>query len=128
MRHLLRRPVLGAGALLLAPIVLRAQQPGDSTRVRLEDVVVEAERSERPVSRVAGSVTALSGARLEQTRTRNPLELLGAVPGLSVETARPGFSRFVLRGVGAGGQFGWRAGRWWCRACRQCRRPASGDS
>lgn len=108
-RLLVPSTVLALALVLARPAA--AQQPRDTLRrTRLSDVLVDAERVERPASRTPASVTAVDATRLEATRTRDAAQLVGLVPGLALETARPGFTRLTLRGVNAGGQFGWRQG------------------
>lgn len=89
---------------------LAAQTVPDSSARRITDVTVSAERVDRPASRLPMSVTALAGTQLERRAVRDLTDLLGTLPGVSQETARGGFNRLVIRGVNAGGQFGWRQG------------------
>ena len=80
----------------------RDEQPGE--------IIVTAGKREQALSDVPASVVAFDQARLELLGAQDATALLGRVAGLSVETSQPGFSRFVIRGVNAGGQFGWRQG------------------
>jgi len=87
-----------------------AAQSAEPAAQQLERVTVTATRRETSLLQTPVSVTAVTGAELEASGTRDVIDALGRVPGLSVETARPGYSKFTLRGVNAGGPYGWRQG------------------
>lgn len=97
----------GGAFLALAASPAVAQSPEQS-----EDgpdmLVVTATKMERFLSQVPLSVGVADMSALQRYGAQDASSLLGRIAGLSIETGQPGFTRFVIRGVNAGGQFGWR--------------------
>ena len=89
-----------------------ADPSGDDPTVlsTVDDIVVTANKREQPLGSVAGSVAAIDEKRLNLIGAQDANALIGRVAGLSAETSQPGFNRYIIRGVNAGGQFGWRQG------------------
>ena len=69
----------------------------------LETIVVTAQKREEPLKDVPMSVTALGGDRLEELQARSFSDYAALVPGLSLQSLQPGFTRLTLRGQNAGG-------------------------
>lgn len=99
-----------ASAALMLPTRLSAQEAEQPRDEQPGEIIVTAGKREQALSDVPASVVAIDQARLELLGAQDATALLGRVAGLSVESSQPGFSRFVIRGVNAGGQFGWRQG------------------
>lgn len=102
------RLLLGA-ALGGVPTVAFAQE-GEKDASASGDIVVTATKTEQLLSKVPLSLGAVGQEALERYGAQDSTALLGRIAGLSIETGQPGFTRFVIRGVNAGGQFGWRQG------------------
>ncbi len=67
-----------------------------------EQIVVTANRRRELQRNVANSVTAISGKELDRKQEVRLQDLLGQVPGLSVEAADKSAVRIVLRGINTG--------------------------
>jgi iron complex outermembrane recepter protein len=99
MRHI---GLLAIGVVLVPssgawaqPDAAKAEQAG-----RLEEVVVTAERRSENLQVVPVTVTAITGAQLESTRTTNVQQLANIVPSLSVIDPT-GYTMAFIRGVGS---------------------------
>ncbi len=78
-----------------------AQSSGESAdSARFDEVVVTAQKRQERTIDVPMSVSAVSGAVLENLSINNALELSYRVPGLVVQEASPGRQIYTLRGVG----------------------------
>ncbi|MGA1730843.1 MAG: TonB-dependent receptor, partial [Steroidobacteraceae bacterium] len=86
--------VLCAG---LAPIATA----GASTT--LEEIVVTAQKRAQALDEIPMSVTVLGGDTLEQLRTDSFTDLVGLIPGFSINGSTAGVSRITLRGINTGG-------------------------
>ena len=69
----------------------------------LEEVVITAQRREESLKDVPMSVTALTGSELDDRQAREFSDFAAMVPGLSLASVQPGFTRLTLRGQNAGG-------------------------
>lgn len=69
----------------------------------IADIIVTANKRDELQRDVANSVTAISGEDLTRRNEVRLQDLIGQVPGLSIEDASPTLSRIVLRGLNAGG-------------------------
>jgi iron complex outermembrane recepter protein len=85
-------------------------QTADDDPSETADIIVTAGKRDQALSDVSASVAAIDQERLELIGAQDANALLGRVAGLSIEASQPGFARYVIRGVNAGGQFGWRQG------------------
>jgi iron complex outermembrane receptor protein len=66
----------------------------------LQEIVVVGEKQESSLQKAPESITALTGATLEQSNIVTPLDLNGQVPGLVITTSE-GYDRSVsIRGIG----------------------------
>ncbi|HTW37624.1 MAG TPA: TonB-dependent receptor [Steroidobacteraceae bacterium] len=108
----------GAGAALadsVAPAdagtgsATAAQQTGGSTDTAtpgnevLQEVVVTAEKRSSTVQDTPISMTALSGALMQQEGIASLGDVIQAVPGISVRTAGPGQTELEMRGLSSSG-------------------------
>src|ERR1700676_1012984 len=89
---------LGVSALAADSNPTTESAPADSGR--LEEIVVTAEKREERLSDVPISITALSGAQLEQRGITSPADLAKVVPGLTFALSNEGGPVYTLRGVG----------------------------
>lgn len=69
----------------------------------LETIVVTAEKREEKLQNVPMSITAVSGELLDKLQNRDFSDYAAMVPGLSLVSGQPGFTRLTLRGQNAGG-------------------------
>src|SRR3984957_3798507 len=69
----------------------------------LTTIVVTAEKREESLENVPMSVTALGGGSLDKLQDRDFSDYAAMVPGLSLASSQPGFTRLTLRGQNAGG-------------------------
>lgn len=65
----------------------------------IEEVVVTAQKREQSAQDVGISITAVSGAQLQEMGISSGIEMVQQVPGLQVSTFTPAFVSFNLRGV-----------------------------
>jgi outer membrane receptor protein involved in Fe transport len=100
------RKALFLSVAILMPTSGFAQEASESS----EDIIVTAGKRDQALSDVSASVAAIDQGQLELIGAQDANALLGRIAGLSIETSQPGFARYVIRGVNAGGQFGWRQG------------------
>jgi iron complex outermembrane receptor protein len=80
-----------------------AAQSTGSDAVELETVIVTAEKREESLQDVPMGVTALGGSKLNDLQAHEFADYAALVPGLSLATARSGFTRLTLRGQNASG-------------------------
>src|SRR4030088_1156608 len=80
-----------------------AQQQAHSDSSQLEEVVVTAEKRESTVQTTPISLTAVSGADIQDRGLTDLSSLLQSVPGVSLRTSGPGMSEFEMRGVASTG-------------------------
>jgi outer membrane receptor protein involved in Fe transport len=79
--------------------VVVAQQAPAEGAVKLEEIVVTAAKTGENIQDVAGSVSALTGAQLEQIGAQSNEDYLGRAPGVIFNSQQPGFSTITIRGV-----------------------------
>jgi|LauGreDrversion4_2_1035121.scaffolds.fasta_scaffold05524_5 iron complex outermembrane receptor protein len=98
-----------AALALLASAGVSAQTPSSAESAAGNDaskpevVVVTAERRSENVKQVPSSVTAVSGARLEDIGAARIDDFVSLVPGLNFVGGRPGTRQLILRGISSGG-------------------------
>src|SRR5882757_8697145 len=106
----LQAPVLALLAGLVgSSTAARAEEAAaDSTPVRLEEVVVTAEKRSERLLDVPLSVTAVTSADIESRGISNLEQMQYAVPGLTIGQSGPGTALMQLDGIGsaAGGTSG----------------------
>ena len=110
MKTLPFQPTVIVGALALlasAGVAAQTAPPADKAAndeaTKLGQVVVTAERRAESVKQVPSSVTAISGARLEDIGAARIDDFVSLVPGLNYVGGRPGARQLILRGISSGG-------------------------
>jgi iron complex outermembrane receptor protein len=104
-RLLVRLMVLPATACLslvdpsMADDAAPSQEPAPGNPDTLEEVLVTATKLSQPPRTIAGSVTILSGAQLDELGAQSFEDYLTRVPGVIFNAAVPGLSTAVIRGV-----------------------------
>jgi iron complex outermembrane recepter protein len=83
-------------------LALDAAQP-DNSESTLTTIIVTAEKRSEPLKEVPMSVSAISGATLDDLQAREFTDYAALVPGLSLASSQPGLTRLTLRGQNAGG-------------------------
>jgi outer membrane receptor protein involved in Fe transport len=98
IRHLVVK-VAGAGFLIssAAAWAADATQPG-----ALDEIIVTAAKRDEKLHDVAMSVTALGADQLTLRQETGFLDWAAQVPGLSLQTSDPAFSRLIIRGENVG--------------------------
>jgi iron complex outermembrane receptor protein len=81
------------------PSASRASAASDT----LEEIIVTAEKRASTVQETAISMTALSGAQLQQAGITSLAGVIQDVPGISVRTAGPGQTEIEMRGLSSSG-------------------------
>ncbi len=79
-----------------------AQQSHSDTS-QLQEIVVTAEKRESTVQTTPISLTAVSGADIQDRGLTDLSSLVQSVPGVSLRTSGPGMSEFEMRGVASTG-------------------------
>ena len=88
-----------AGAALL---VSSAAVWADTAQGQLDEIIVTASKRDEKLKDVAMSVTALGGDQLALRQLTGFQDWAAQVPGLSLQTSDPAFSRLILRGQNVG--------------------------
>jgi iron complex outermembrane receptor protein len=92
--------IAGAGGVVLIPAITHADSGGDGNT--LDEVVVTATRRAQSILDVPYSISAISGATLEESHVENLSDLSHMIAGLSfVDQGPTSRSFFVLRGINA---------------------------
>ncbi len=82
-------------------------QPASAQQVNtdsgLEEIVVTAAKREATIETTAISITALSGADIQNRGFTDLASLMQTVPGVSMRTSGPGMTEFEMRGVASNG-------------------------
>jgi outer membrane receptor protein involved in Fe transport len=90
--------VAGAGFLISGAAAWAA----DTSQGALDEIIVTASKRDEKLHDVAMSVTALGGDQLALRQLTGFQEWAAQVPGLSLQTSDPAFSRLILRGQNVG--------------------------
>src|SRR5579885_1955412 len=69
----------------------------------LEEIVVTAQKRESTVETTPISITALSGADLQERGITDIQAVVQSVPGVSMRTSGPGQTELVIRGLSSAG-------------------------
>ncbi len=96
---ILASPVCTAAGTSAAESSTAKSEPGE----RLEEVVITAEKREATVQQTPISLSALSGAELQNQNITTLEDLATAVPGVSFRTAGPGQTEYEMRGLTSAG-------------------------
>jgi iron complex outermembrane recepter protein len=108
MNQTLRLKILAALGILSPFLWQEAQaadaaQPADSSEGALTTIIVTAEKRAESLKDVPMSVTAVTGATLDELQAREFTDYAALIPGLSLASSQPGLTRLTLRGQNAGG-------------------------
>jgi outer membrane receptor protein involved in Fe transport len=95
--------VIFGAALGLLGQQAQAQQATHADTGQLEEIVVTAEKREATIETTAISITALSGADIQDRGFTDLASLMKTVPGVSIRTSGPGMTEFEMRGVASNG-------------------------
>ena len=107
------RPLTGSVFLsfvILAPFASAQESPDASTAGKhnepssqLEEVVVTAEKRAEHVQDIPISLTALSGAELEQQGIMDTADAARQIPGVAMTSSGPGQTEYTIRGLSSSG-------------------------
>ena len=86
---------------MLADVAIAQQSRSDAGQ--LEEIVVTAEKRETTVEKTPISLTAVSGADIQDRGFTDSASLMQTVPGVSIRTSGPGMTEFEMRGVASNG-------------------------
>lgn len=93
---------LASCVLALAPVATLAASESDSDNspVKLEEVVVTAQKRSEGVQEVPGTVSVVSGAQLDKMHITQLADMGAYVPGLQVDSfGTPGQTQLTIRGI-----------------------------
>jgi iron complex outermembrane recepter protein len=76
-----------------------SSETDEDESVKLEEIIVTAQRREQGIQDVTGSVTAFMGAQLEEVGATDIKDILRSVPGLSFEGTDRNQSNYAIRGI-----------------------------
>jgi iron complex outermembrane recepter protein len=85
----------------LAQTAIAQQSRSDS--LQLEEIIVTAEKRESTVQTTPISLTAVTGADIQDRGLANLDNLVQSVPGVSIRTSGPGMGEFEMRGIASTG-------------------------
>jgi iron complex outermembrane receptor protein len=80
-----------------------AQQQSHADAGQLEEITVTAEKRESTVQTTPISLTAVTGADIQDRGLANLDNLVQSVPGVSIRTSGPGMGEFEMRGIASTG-------------------------
>ena len=86
---------------MLADVGIAQQSRTDAGQ--LEEIVVTAEKRETTIEKTPISLTAVSGADIQNRGFTDLASLMQSVPGVSIRTSGPGMTEFEMRGVASNG-------------------------
>jgi iron complex outermembrane receptor protein len=78
-------------------------QQSRSDSLQLEEIIVTAEKRESTVQTTPISLTAVTGADIQDRGLANLDNLVQSVPGVSIRTSGPGMGEFEMRGIASTG-------------------------
>jgi iron complex outermembrane receptor protein len=88
------------GAMLIAaPQVIARSSPSDDEGTLWDEIIVTATKENMPARTIAGSVSVLPGAQLDNSGAQSFADYLTRVPGVIFNAAVPGLSTATIRGV-----------------------------
>jgi vitamin B12 transporter len=94
-----------AVAVALALAAGTSPDPPDSVAYWLDEIVVTATRSARPIARIPVSVSAITAREIRSSNARSFADLLERLPGVSIQrTGEFGRSDPIIRGLGDNGK------------------------
>src|ERR1700722_10775667 len=86
---------------ILADVAIAQQSRSDAGQ--LEEILVTAEKRETTVEKTPISLTAVSGADIQNRGITDLASLMQSVPGVSIRTSGPGMTEFEMRGIASNG-------------------------
>jgi iron complex outermembrane recepter protein len=86
---------------MLAQTAIAQQSRSDS--LQLEEIIVTAEKRESTVQTTPISLTAVTGADIQDRGLADLDNLVQSVPGVSIRTSGPGMGEFEMRGIASTG-------------------------
>ncbi|MFN6087395.1 MAG: TonB-dependent receptor family protein [Cyclobacteriaceae bacterium] len=92
------------GVFFLASLLARAQR--EDTIRNLQEVIVQAFASEKPLEQVAASVAIVDAEELNRFNNNSLLPALNTIPGVRMEERSPGSFRLAIRGSSLRSPFG----------------------
>ena len=92
------------GVFFLASLLARAQR--EDTIRNLQEVIVQAFASEKPLEQVAASVAIVNAKELNRFNNTSLLPALNAIAGVRMEERSPGSFRLAIRGSSLRSPFG----------------------
>ena len=91
--------------ILAAPAVI-AQDDSDDEQLRLEEVIVTANRRDQSLQDAAIAISAISGTALEEINASSFSDYFRNIPSLSITDRGPGSNNITIRGVTVDAQEG----------------------
>jgi iron complex outermembrane recepter protein len=85
--------------LIAAPQVIARSSPSDDEGTLWDEIIVTATKENMPARTIAGSVSVLPGAQLDNSGAQSFADYLTRVPGVIFNAAVPGLSTATIRGV-----------------------------
>ena len=102
-KNILLAVCCSTSSLLAAWAQPASAQQANSDTGQLQEIVITAEKRESTVQDTPISLTAVSGADIQDRGLTDLGSLLQSVPGVSMRTSGPGMSEFEMRGVASTG-------------------------
>jgi len=88
-----------AGVFLCLNYETSDAQSAASSTDEIQEIVVTASKTGADVQKIAGAVTAVTGAQLEQEGAQSAKDYLPTIPGVVFNQISPGLSNTTIRGV-----------------------------
>ncbi len=88
-----------AGLWLAGPVQAQAQTAAASDGPGSEEVLVTAQKREETLKQIPLSISVVGSDALERRQATSFQDLLALVPGLALESSKPGMGRIILRGI-----------------------------
>lgn len=95
---------LAAASVLMSHQAIGQSEDGARQGTPIEEITVTALRRETDLATTPQSIAALSGQTLERIGVTDFIDLVGAVPGLTMKDEGPGLIRPVIRGIAGQGE------------------------
>jgi iron complex outermembrane receptor protein len=96
--------LMAIGTLMIAGQATSCASAADANNSdELQEIVVTAEKRESTVQKTPISITAITGADLQERGVTTAQGLASEVPGLAVESVGPGQGQYEIRGLSANG-------------------------
>ena len=89
----------GSGSVVITPAGRTSGQSAAIPDTPLDEIVVSATKLQEPARSIAGSVSAITGAQLDEVGAQSFADYLTRTPGVIFNAAVPGESSATIRGV-----------------------------